>query len=316
MPLHPQVVEIMKKVAALDLPPNTELTPEQARKNSTLSRQVIELEKEPVGSIEDRTVPGPDGEIPVRVYKPESRGPHPLVMLFHGGGWVVGDLDTEDTTCRGLCRRAGAVVVSVDYRLAPETRYPGAVEDCYAVTAWAVEHANELGIDASKIATSGTSAGGNLSGAVAMMARDRGGPRIAHQVLFCPVIDADFDRPSYIANAKDYGLTRDSMIWFWNHYTGDGNDRFEPYASLLRAQDLSGLPDATIIAAEYDPLVDEAVAYADALKASGVKTRCTVYEGMTHGFNNRVGVIDAAKEALDEAAEGIKESFAGVGAQR
>lgn len=309
MPLHPQVVAIMDKLATLNLPPNTEVTPEVARKNSLISRAAIEIEKEPVGKIEDRTIPGPAGDIPIRIYSPNSGSNHPLIMLFHGGGWVIGDLDTEDAVCRGLCCRVGAVVVSVDYRLAPETPYPGAVDDCYAATQWAIDHASELGIDPARVATSGTSAGGNLSGAVAMMARDRKGPSITHQVLFCPVIDADFDRPSYISNATDYGLTRDGMIWFWDHYTGDGKDRFKPYASLIRADDLSGLPDATVIAAEYDPLVDEAVAYADALKAARVKATCTVYEGMTHGFNGRVGVIDAAKIALDEAAAGIKTSF-------
>jgi acetyl esterase len=302
----------MEKVAALKLPPNWEVTPAQARANSRLSRSVVEPEIEPVHAIEDRTATGPGGDIPVRVYKPDDQPGHPLVMLYHGGGWVIGDLDTEDTTCRGLCNRVNAVVVSVDYRLAPETVFPGAVEDCYAATLWAVDHADELGADPGRIATSGTSAGGNLSGAVAMMARDRGGPAIAHQVLFCPVIDCDFDRPSYVRNAVDYGLTRQGMVWFWDQYTPAGTDRHSPYVSLIRASDLSGLPDATVIAAEYDPLLDEAVAYADALKAAGVKTRCTVYEGMTHGFNGRTGILDASKDALDEAAAGIRESFSAV----
>jgi acetyl esterase len=300
----------MKKVAALGLPPLTEVTPAQARANSIRSRKAVELEVEPVGSVEDRTIPGPAGKLAIRIYRPDNRAGHPLIMLFHGGGWVVGDLDNEDTTCRGLCRRVGAVVVSVDYRLAPETKFPGAVEDCYAATKWAVEHAKELRVDGTRVATSGTSAGGNLSGAVAMMARDRGGPKIAHQVLFCPVIDSDFDRPSYIRNAVNYGLTRDGMIWYWDKYTGKGKDSKNPYVALIRAKDLSGLPDATVIAAEYDPLVDEAVAYADALRAAGVDVSCNVYPGMTHGFNNRVGAIDAAKDALDEAAARVKKSFA------
>lgn len=311
MPLHPQVVASMKKMAELGLPQTHEVTPEQARQNSTIVRNATAdmIELEPVGSIEERTIPGPAGEIPIRIYRPNEIGVRPLIMLYHGGGWVVGDLESEDAACRGLCNRVGAVVVSVDYRLAPETAYPGAIDDCYAATVWTTDHADELGIDPTCVATSGTSAGGNLSGAIAMMARDRGGPAIAHQVLFCPVIDADFDRSSYLANANDYGLTRDNMIWFWDHYTGSGNDRFQPYASLIRANDLSGLPDATVIAAEYDPLVDEAVAYGEALQAAGVKTRCTVYDGMIHGFNGRVGMYDAAKEALDEAAAGIRESF-------
>ena len=233
-------------------------------------------------------------------------------MLFHGGGWVIGDLDAEDTTARGTWARGNAVVVSVDYRLAPETRFPGAVEDCYEATKWAVENSDSLGIDGSRVATTGTSAGGNLSGAVSMMARDLNGPAISHQVLFCPVIDFDFNRQSYIECAKGYGLTREAMIWYWNQYTGTGDDRSNPYAALIKASDLSGLPDATIIAAQYDPLVDEAVAYGDALKAAGVDTLSVVYDGMTHGFNNRTGVIDAAKEAMDQSAERILSSFAKV----
>ena len=314
MPLHPQVAAMLAEAAKSGLPPSFEGTPEEARENSRLARAAMPVETEPVGDVEDRTVPGPAGDIPVRVYRPEGRadgnGRHPLVMLYHGGGWVVGDLDNEDVTCRGLCVRTNSVVISVDYRLAPETPFPGGAEDCYAATAWAAEHADELGIDATRMATSGTSAGGNLAGAVALMARDRGGPAIAHQVLFCPVIDCDFDRPSYIANATEYGLTRDGMMWFWDLYTGNGNDRINPYASLIRAQDLSGLPDATIIVAEYDPLLDEAVAYGEALAAAGVDTLCSVYAGMTHGFNIAVGIIDAAKDALDEAAERINASFA------
>ena len=309
MPLHPQAKDALEKAAALGLPPLTEVTPEQARENSRLSRTVLNIEVEPVHSVEDRTIPGPAGDIPIRIYRPDDQPGHPLIMLYHGGGWVVGDLENEDTTCRGLCRRVKAVVVSVDYRLAPETPFPGPVDDCYAATQWAVDHADELGIDASRIATSGTSAGGNLSGAIALMARDKGGPAIAHQVLFCPVIDCDFDRPSYLANAEGYGLTREGMMWYWDQYTGTGDDRNHAYASLIRADDLSGLPDATIIAAEYDPLVDEAVAYGDALKAAGVKVKTTVYPGMTHGFNSRVGGFDAAKDALEEAAAGIRASF-------
>jgi len=308
--LHPQVVAMMQKVAALNLPPNWKVTLQQARANSRLARTSVELQIEPVHSVEDRTIPGPAGSIAIRVYRPDDRPGHPLVMLYHGGGWVVGDLDTEDTTCRGLCNRVNAVVVSVDYRLAPETVFPGAVKDCYAATLWAVDHAVELGINPSQIATSGTSAGGNLSGAVSMVARDRAFPAIAHQVLFCPIIDCDFDRPSYIKNGVDYGLTRDSMIWFWDQYTPSSTDRHSPYVSLIRSRDLSGLPDATVIAAEYDPLLDESVAYAESLTTAGVKTCCTVYEGMTHAFNVRTGVLDAAKHALDKAAAGIRESFA------
>jgi len=213
MPLHRQVIELMARRDALGFPDNFEVTPTEARANSVAGRIAIPSEKEPVGEITERTIPGPAGDIPIRVYRPGTDGPHSLIMLFHGGGWVVGDLDAEDSTSRGLVNRVNAVLVSVDYRMAPETRFPGAPEDCYAATVWAVGHAEELGVDAAKLAVAGTSAGGNLSAAVALMARDRGGPHIKHQVLFCPVIDYDFDTASYIENANDYGLTRDGMIF-------------------------------------------------------------------------------------------------------
>jgi acetyl esterase len=231
-------------------------------------------------------------------------------MLFHGGGWVIGDLDNEDSTSRGLVNRVNAVLISVDYRMAPEDRFPAAPEDCYAATVWAVEHAAELGVDATNIAVAGTSAGGNLSAAVALMARDRGGPTIKHQVLYCPVIDRSFNRPSSVANAEGYGLTTEGMMWFWDQYIGSDGDGHHPYASVIRAEDLSGLADATVIAAEYDPLLDEAADYAASLKAAGNDVTFTEYAGMTHGFNGSFGLIDDAAKACDEAAAGILRSFA------
>jgi len=310
MPLHPQVIELMARRAELGYPDNSEVTPAEARANAAAGRMAIPSEKEPVGEKTERTIPGPTGDIPIRVYRPNTEGPHSLIMLFHGGGWVVGDLDAEDSTSRGLVNRVDAVLVSVDYRMAPETRFPGAPEDCYAATVWAVEHAEELGVDASKLAVAGTSAGGNLSAAVALMARDRGGPHIEHQVLFCPVIDHNFDTASYIENANDYGLTRGGMIWFWEQYLGPDGDGHDPYASPIRAESLAGLADATVISAQYDPLLDEAAAYAAALKAAGVDTTYTEYPGMTHGFNGSFGLIDAARDACDEASIRILASFA------
>ena len=310
MPLHPQVKELMARQATLGFPANSEVMPEEARANSRAEREAFPREKEPVGEITERKIPGPAGDIPIRIYRPDTEDTHSLIMLFHGGGWVVGDLDTEDSTSRCLVNRVNAVLVSVDYRLAPETRFPGATEDCYAATVWAVEHAEELGVDASKLAVAGTSAGGNLSAAVSLMARDRGGPDIRHQALFCPVIDYKFDRPSYIANADDYGLTRDGMIWFWEQYLGPDDDGSNPYASPIRAESLAGLADATVIAAEYDPLLDEAADYAAALKAAGVDATFTEYPGMTHGFHGSFGLIDAARDACDEASDRILASFA------
>jgi acetyl esterase len=312
MPLHPQVRALLDRRADLGFPDNSDVTPEQARANARAGKDAIPAVAEPVGEITERTIPGPEGDIPIRIYRPSTDGPHSLIMLFHGGGWVIGDADSEDSTSRGLVNRVNAVLVSVDYRMAPEVRFPGAPEDCYAATVWAVEHAEEFGVDASNLAVAGTSAGGNLSAAVALMARDRGGPVIKHQVLFCPVIDYSFYRSSYTENAEGYGLTRDGMIWFWDQYLGPDaeSNGHNPYASPIRAADLSGLADATVIAAQYDPLLDEAADYAAALKAAGNDVTYTEYPGMTHGFNGLFGLIDAAVEACTEASNRILASFA------
>lgn len=309
MPLHPQVIEFRDRRLALGLRPNSEISPGEARANSRKWREVAGLVQEPVGDITELTIPGPAGDIPVRIYKPGTPGIHPILMLFHGGGWLMGDLDHEDAASRRLCRKVGAVVVSVDYRLAPETPFPGAPEDCYAATVWAVEHALKLGIDRSKLAVSGTSAGGNLAAVVSQMARDRGGPDIRHQALFCPVIDFDFDRASYATHGSSFALTRDSMRYFWKQYLGRDGDGRNPYASPIRAETLSRLPDATVITAQYDPLLDEATDYAVALKAAGVDTTCTEYPGMAHAFNELIGIIDSARDAVDEASSRILASF-------
>jgi len=295
----------------LNLAPNSEVTPAQARENSRIWRAAIPAELEPVGEITDRTISGPAGDLPIRIYRPDSAGPHPLLMLFHGGGWLIGDLDHEDPSSRRMCIQLNAVIVSVDYRLAPETRFPGAPNDCYAGLLWAVEYAKELGVDASNIALAGTSAGGNLTAAVAQMARDKSGPTIKHQVLFCPVIDYNFDRSSYETHGDSFALTQDSMRFFWKQYLGpDGEANGDtPYASPIRAESLEGLPDATIITAEFDPLVDEAVDYANALKAAGVDVRYTQYDGMAHAFNELIGIFDAARVAVDEACDRVLASF-------
>lgn len=310
MPLHPQAKELLDRRAALGFPDNRDVSPDEARANARAGKDAIPSDQEPVGEISERTIPGPAGEIPIRIYRPTTDGPHPLIMLFHGGGWVIGDLDTEDSMSRGLVNRVDAVLVSVDYRMAPEHKFPAAPEDCYTATVWAVENAGELGVDTSRVAVSGTSAGGNLSAAVAQMARDRGGPSIKHQVLFCPVIDMEFERPSVIANAEGYGLTTEGMKWFWDQYIGPDGDGHHPYASVIRAKNLSGLPDATVIAAEYDPLLDEAADYAAALEAAGNDVTYTEYKGMTHGFNGSFGLVDAAVEACEEASARILASFA------
>ena len=308
MPLHSQVKALMDRREALGFPEPQSV--EEMREQGRKSKEAIPSVQEPVGEISERTIPGPAGDIPIRIYRPTADGPHPLIMLFHGGGWVVGDLDSEDPMSRGLVNRVNAVLVSVDYRMAPEDVFPAAPEDCYAATVWAVEHGQELEVDATNLAVSGTSAGGNLSAAVAQMTRDRGGPVIKHQVLFCPVIDHNYTRPSWTANAEGFGLTAVGMKWFWDQYLESDADGKNPYASPIQAKDLTGLADATIIAAEYDPLLDEAADYATALKAAGNDVTYIEYPGMTHGFNGSFGLIDAAVEACTEASNRILASFA------
>lgn len=314
--LHAEVIELMQKTAALELPMTGECSAEELRAASIKRGLTIRPVVEPVGKVIQRTVQTGTAEIPIRIYQPDSaKLPTPLVMVFHGGGWVVGNTDSEDVTSRGMCRRLNATVISVDYRLAPENRFPKAAEDCYAATEWAVQNADSLGADARLIALTGTSAGGNLAAAVAIMSRDRRGPEISHQALFCPVIDFDFDRPSYDEFADGFGLTATGMRWFWDQYLGPDGNGFHPYVSPIRAESLSELPDATIIVAECDVLRDEAEDYASALSKADVDVRLTRYEGMIHGFNLQLGLIQAAETALDEVADRISGSFSRIANQ-
>ena len=309
MALHPQVASALKMAEELNLPALNTQTPEAARTAAKANTAAAPTEHDDVHSVRDTVIPGPGGDLPVRIYTPSEATDHSLIVWFHGGGWVIGDLDSEDPACRVISNATNSVIVSIDYRLSPDVRFPEPVEDCYAGLLWAHEYASELGADGSRIGVAGTSAGGNLSAAVCLMARDRNGPKISHQVLFCPVIDHDYGTASYSANAEGYSLSRDSMIWFWDHYIGPDGDGSHPYASPIRADSLTDLPAATIITAEYDPLVDEAEAYANALKASGNDVTYNCYAGMIHGFNGRVGIFDSAREALAEAAGRLTSSL-------
>jgi len=272
--------------------------------NMPLPRKQIEL-----ASIESRRIPGPAGEIPVRIYQPHGAGVKPVLVFLHGGGWVIGTLDSYDATCRELAQGAGCVVVSVDYRLAPEHRYPAAPDDCYAALKWVAANAASLGADAKRLAVGGDSAGGNLSAVVAQMARDKGGPAIRFQLLLYPVTDADFTRRSYVDNAEGYLLTTASMHWFWDHYVPNTAQRAEPYASPLRAADLSGLPPAWVCTAEFDPLRDEGEAYAKRLQQAGVSTALTRFDGLIHGFVSMGLVAPKAQAAVDEAIAALKKGL-------
>jgi len=262
-----------------------------------------------VMSVIDRTIPGPAGEIPVRLYRP-ALGTLSTILYFHGGGWVIGSLNTHDAGCRALANATGSLVVSVDYRLAPEHVFPAAADDSYAATAWVAANAKELDIDPARLCVMGDSAGGNLAAVVALMARDQQGPAIALQVGLYPVIDADLTRHSYVENAEGFFLSTAMMGWFWDLYLSDKSARSNPYASPIRANDLSGLPQSHIITAEHDPLRDEGEAYANALREAGVTSTNTRYGGMFHGFFNMGAFLPAAAQAFDDVTSVIRTAFA------
>lgn len=286
---------------------------EYRRRHREVSR-AARVDGEPVARVEDRAVPGPGGDIPVRVYSPEATEPLPAVVFFHGGGWVICDLDSHDGLCRGIANGAGAAVVSVDYRLAPEHRFPAAVDDCFAATCWVAEHAGELGIDGSRIAVAGDSAGGNLAAAVSLMARDRGGPALAFQLLVYPCLDPDLATPSHREHAEGFFLTRSGMRWYWDQYLGSPEDARHPYAAPSRAPDHSGLPPAPVITAQHDPLRDEGEAYAARLAEAGVAATARRYDGMFHGFFSFGAVLDAARAANDEAIAALRAALVPRGA--
>ena len=254
MPLHPQARTMIERIQALNLAPTSQMTPKQARES--VRERSAALPREDVASVRDHHVPVQDGTVLVRVFTPRQPAPLPALVYFHGGGWMTGDVDTHEGICRTLANAAACVVASVDYRCAPEFPYPTAAEDSYAATGWVVEKASELGVDTRRLAVIGDSAGGNLAAAVALMARDREGPKLAVQVLVYPVTDCDFTRPSYTENAEGYLLTSESMKFYWDQYAPRPADRVHPYASPMRATSLGGLPPAHVITCEYDPLRD------------------------------------------------------------
>jgi acetyl esterase len=309
VPLNPQAQTVLDNIAKLGFPQTHQCTPEEARANGVKRRALTASTPESVHQVEDRTVPGPAGQIPVRVYTPAPGGPFPVLMYFHGGGWVIGDLDSHDGICRALCNRAGCVVVSVHYRLAPEHKYPAAGEDCYAATKWVADHAKDFGGDG-RLAVGGDSAGGNLAAVVTLMARRHRAPRIDFQLLIYPATDHNLDTSSYHDNAQGYFLWRADMEWFWNQYLPNEAAGEEVYASPLRAADLRGLPLALVITAEYDPLRDEGEAYAQRLEQADVPVSLARYPGLIHGFFGMAAAIDDARRAIDDAAEALKAAFA------
>jgi acetyl esterase len=305
-------------MAAADGPPMELMTPQEIRADRAAKAEAMEVLAGPlqeVARVEDRTIPGPAQPIPIRIYRPVAGTNLPALVYYHGGGWVIGTLDSVDRTCRALANASGCVLISVDYRLAPEHKFPAAVEDADAVLRYAAENAGEFDIDPNRIAVGGDSAGANLATVVCLIARDRGGPKIAFQLLVYPVTDYDDDRTSLHEFAQGYFLTRPMMDYFWGHYLARPEDGRNPHASPIKAESLAGLPPAMVITAECDPIRDQGEAYAQRLRESGVPVSVKRYEGAIHVFFNLAGVIDSGKQAIRDAGAALKKALrSGTGA--
>ncbi len=311
MALHPQAATVLAAMSGAGLTSGLDafngMTAQQAR--AMMDQMRVPMPIEPVHEVRDITIPGPVGDIPARLYKPSAANNLPVLLWFHGGGWVIGSVEGSDPTARSLANQSGCAVVSVDYHMAPEYKFPAPVEDCYAATTWVVKHAADLGVDGSKIAVGGDSAGGNLAAVVAIMAKERGGPKISHQCLVYPVADYNFGTESYTNNANGYLLTVGSMKWFWNHYLNNPLEGLNHHASPLQTADLAGLPPALVITAEYDPLCSEGEALATRLAAAGVPVERKRYDGMIHGFFGMAASMDDAKAAVSQASEALKRAL-------
>jgi len=304
--LDPQVEEYLHGLSEQGLPPLYKMSVAKARQTQR-DLAIPDDPPESVASVTDRTVPGPDGEIPVRIYTP-AEGSLASLVYFHGGGWLLGDLDTHDAVCRALANATGCVVTAVAYRRAPEHRFPAALEDCYAVTQWVADNPGGVGATSDALVTCGDSAGGTLAAGVGLLARDRGGPAIDYQVLVYPATNYAFDTDSYEENAQGYLLTRKDMQRFWNGYLRSERDGDHPYASPLRAESLAGLPASFVLTCGFDPLRDEGRALADRLADAGVPTQHVEYGDVIHGFLTRLAEpkLDRAREAVDEIGDAVR----------
>lgn len=307
MPVDPEIAAVLKQIEEAGGPPISELTPQMAREAFA---PLVALQGQPEGvdKVGNREVAGPGGPIPIRIYYPaDAPAPSPVVFYIHGGGWVIMDLESHDPICRALANASGCVVVAAHYRRGPEARFPAAPDDCYAVLRWIADSGSSIGCDPERIAVAGDSAGGNLSAAMTLLAAERGGPRLAAQVLHCPATNHDFSPASYRENAEGYLLTTELMQWFWDHYLEDAADADRPIASPLRAPDLSGLPPALIQTAEFDPLRDEGRAYAERLRTAGVAVRYDEIQGVVHDPYLMFGVSPKGRRALDDAAAFLRQ---------
>jgi len=307
MPLHPQSKLFVELIRTENRPPWQAMPIEKSRELFTGFRAAFGEGSE-LHRVENASFDG----VPVRIYRPSSSKTLPCVMYFHGGGWVIGNLDSHDTLCRHIAEHSDCVVISVDYRLAPEHKYPDAIDDCYLATSYAAQHATELEIDGSRLVVAGDSAGGNLAAAVSLKARDEtanagSGPNISLQVLIYPAIEADFTTSSYHDFAEGFGLTAETMQWMWEQYWTESNPHDKKYV-VLTENDLSGLPKTHMITAEYDVLRDEGEAFADKLKAAGVDITMKRYDGMLHGFIHFSALFDVGLEAIREFGQLIRET--------
>ena len=299
---------LLEQVAAQDAAPLPSQGVDLVRQGYIMARAALS-EKPEVTNVEDRAIPGPAGDIPVRIYTPAGEAPYPILVYYHGGGWVIGDLETSDGISRAFANAASCIVVSVDYRLAPEHKFPAAVDDAFAALNWVAEHAAEIGGDPSRIAAGGESAGANLTAVIAQLAKDAGGPRLAYQLLAYPVTNFAFDTESYQKNGDDYYLTEESMRWFWGLYLNDEAEGVDPKASPLLSGDVSGLPLGIVITPEYDPLRDEGEAYGMRLQEAGIDFEIWRAEGMIHDFLGMTNILPEAKDAIETLGGKLKAAF-------
>ncbi len=312
--LHPDFTEVFEKKAELGIPTSSQVAPEGGRRLLDEAWEDAGVMDDPpaVGNVRGYPIPGPDGSIPVRIYTPEGSGPFPVVMWMHGGGWIRGDLGTPDTTCRMIARQAECTVVSVDYRLAPEHPFPAGLRDCYATLEWIDENPDVVLGDGDNLVVGGTSAGGNFAAALSLMTRDFEGPEITFQVLDHPVTDYLFDRRSYRENAEGFGLDAADMRNYWSHYLDDEIQGYHPYASPLRARDLSGLPPALVTTAGFDVLRDEGIAYAERLESAGVRVVHEHYPDIPHATiasSRLTQGFERAHDALEDITAQLRDEF-------
>jgi acetyl esterase len=311
MPLDPQVQAVLDKIRDAGNPEYWQMTPAQARDWHNRKAGLLDVKPEPVFLTRDKSVPGPAGGVPVRIYVPRPpAGPFPVLVWLHGGGHVVGSLDSYDALCRQLALQADCIVVSVAYRLAPEHKFPAGVLDSFAALQWAGQHAAEFGADPARLAIGGDSAGANLAAVCAILARDAGAPALRFQLLVYPRTAALEDFPSHHAFAKDYLLTRKTILWFHDHYRASAADRDDFRYAPLICPDLSRLPPALVIVGEFDPLRDDGIAYARRLEDAGNAVELADYPGMVHPFFSMGGAVDAGRRAVTQAAEALRGAWA------